>query len=330
MPEIITFGEALIDFVAAEAGHTLSEAVHFQKAAGGAPLNTAVGLARLGAHCGFMGQVGADPFGSFLAETLQGAGVDTALLKFSQRARTGLAFVSLTPEGERDFSFFRHPSADMLFSPEDIPASCFQKVRIFHFGSISAIQEPSRSATLRALRLADEGELLCSFDPNLRLNLWPDPETARETILSLANSAQIIKLSQEELAFLSGHTASEISRGEDLEAGVRRLWHDHLQLLVVTLGPSGCAGFTREESIFLPGFSVPTVDTTGAGDGFMAGLLFQLSRSNSLPDILSSPEGLEQALQFANAAGALTTTRRGAVPALPDYQAVHSLLSSGE
>jgi len=330
VPEIITFGEALIDFVAAEAGHTLSEALYFQKAAGGAPLNTAVGLARLGARCGFMGQVGADPFGAFLAETLQSAGVDTALLKFSQRARTGLAFVSLTPEGERDFCFFRHPSADMLFGPDDIPASCFQKARIFHFGSISAIQEPCRSATHRALQLADEAELLCSFDPNLRLSLWSDPETARETILSLANSAQIIKLSQEELVFLSGLPAGEVSRAEDLEAGVRQLWHDHLQLLVVTLGPSGCAGFTGEKSLFLPGISVPTVDTTGAGDGFMAGLLFQLSRSNSLPDILSSPEGLEQALQFANAAGALTTTRRGAVPALPDYQAVHALLSSRE
>jgi fructokinase len=172
MFDVVACGELLIDFVSTESGVTLAEAPAFKKAAGGAPANVAVGLARLGYRAGFLGQVGDDDFGHFLADTLGQAGVDTNGLRFTGAARTALAFVSLRSDGERSFVFYRHPSADMLWRPEDVNAAYAGSTRIFHYGSISLIGEPSRSATLAALGYARNAGALISYDPNLRLALW--------------------------------------------------------------------------------------------------------------------------------------------------------------
>jgi fructokinase len=204
MADVVCTGELLIDFVSTRAGVSLIGAPAFVKAPGGAPANVAVGLAKLGVKSSFMGKVGNDDFGRFLAKTLSDNGVDVTPLSYSDTARTMLAFVSRTAEGERDFMFYRHPSADMLFEPAEVDRECIVRSRILHFGSISLISEPSRSATLHAVNLAEEQGLLVSYDPNLRLPLWLGEEEARAGILTGWRRAHLIKANFEEIVFLSG------------------------------------------------------------------------------------------------------------------------------
>jgi len=315
MVDVVTFGELLIDFVSTESGVSLVEAPAFVKAAGGAPANVAVGLARLGVSTGFMGKVGDDDFGHFLAQTLAENSVDVSALLFSDEARTALAFVSLGADGERDFMFYRHPSADMLIRPEEIDRAYIGSAKAFHYGSISLISEPSRSATLAAVECAREHGLLISYDPNLRLALWPSAEAAREGMLAGWPFAHVTKVSREELAFLSGQN--------DPTTAARQLWHEQLRLLVITNGPDGCGYVTANAQGHVPGYQVETVDTTGAGDGFVAGLLAGLLANESAWERVLD---LEETLRFANAVGALTTTRRGAIPALPTRHAVEALM----
>jgi fructokinase len=183
MPDVTALGELLIDFVPTVSGVALIEAPAFQKAPGGAPANVAAGVAKLGVSAGFMGKVGDDAFGHFLAQTLQEVGVDTSALRFSSEARTALAFVSLRADGEREFMFYRHPSADMLYAPGEVDVEYIRSTRVFHYGSISLISEPSRSATLLAVEAARASEALISYDPNLRLALWPSTRAAKEGIM---------------------------------------------------------------------------------------------------------------------------------------------------
>ncbi len=316
--EVVTCGELLIDFVATEVGVTLAQASLFQKAPGGAPANVAVGLARLGHHVGFMSQVGDDEFGHFLAHTLSSNAVDISALRFSTQARTALAFVSLLPDGDRDFMFYRHPSADMLWRPEDVDPAYTANARIFHYGSLSLIHEPGRSATLTALTFARNNGALLSYDPNLRLSLWPSPEAARTGILTGWQHAQIVKVSEEELLFLSQEST--------LEQAIKSLWHPHLRLLVVTHGKDGCTYFTSEITGHIPGFSVSTVDTTGAGDAFVAGMLSGLLTAN----LSFEKSVIEHALTLGNAVGALSTTQIGAMSSLPSREAVQEFLQQAD
>lgn len=315
MATVLTLGELLIDFISTETGVSLIQAPAFQKAPGGAPANVAVGLARLGLASGFLGKVGDDDFGHFLAQTLEENGVETAGLRFSQEARTMLAFVSVEPDGERHFMFYRHPSADMLLRPDEIDPDYVRAARILHCGSISLISEPSRSATLHAIETAREAGRLISYDPNLRLNLWPDAAAARAGIMHLWPLAHVIKVSGDELAFLSGT--------EDAAAAVEKLWHPELRLLVVTGGPRGCHYATATARGHVPTYDVDVVDTTGAGDGFVAGLLAGLLENDQAWDDAGA---LEEVLRLANAVGALTTTHRGAIPALPTRDQVSALM----
>lgn len=315
MLDVIACGELLIDFVSTESGVSLADAPSFKKAPGGAPANVAVGVARLGHRAGFLGQVGDDDFGHFLADTLTHNGVDVGGLRFSTEARTALAFVSLRADGERSFMFYRHPSADMLWRPEDVDVSYAAQTRVFHYGSISLINEPSRSATLTALTAARNAGALISYDPNLRLPLWPSADAARAGILAGWQYAHVIKVSEEELVFLTGQ--------RDLTVAARSLWRDDLRLLVVTQGATGCVYFTPTGQGAVPGFKVQAVDTTGAGDGFVAGLLVGLLEGGLTWD----QTRLEQGLRLGNAVGALTTLERGAIPALPTRQQVEKFLN---
>jgi fructokinase len=315
MVDVICLGELLIDFVPTVTGTSLIEAPAFKKAPGGAPANVAVGLARLGIASAFMGKVGDDPFGKFLAQTLAEAGVDITPLRFTGQARTALAFVSLRADGEREFMFYRHPSADMLFTPDEVDRAALRAARALHYGSISLISEPSRSATLHAIATAREAGCLISCDPNLRLALWPDAEAARAGLQLAMREAQVIKVSDEELRFLTG--------SDDPAEARRRLWHERLELMVVTLGAAGCVYFTRDHEGVVVGFSVQAIDTTGAGDGFVAGLLHGLVRDRSAA---SDPQRLREICRLACAVGALTTTERGAIPALPTLERVRHFL----
>ncbi|HEY3994093.1 MAG TPA: PfkB family carbohydrate kinase [Ktedonobacteraceae bacterium] len=312
--DVVTCGELLIDFMTMEAGATLAQASLFQKAPGGAPANVAVGVARLGHRAGFLGQVGDDEFGRFLADTLSRNAVDVGGLRFSTQAQTALAFVSVLAQGERDFLFYRHPSADMLWRSEDIDPAYLANTRIFHYGSISLIHELSRSATLTALQYAKRGGTLLSYDPNLRLSLWSSPEAAKAGILAGWQYAEVIKVTEEELCFLSGE--------QTLECAARSLWHTSLRLLVVTQGQAGCTYFTAETSGHVPGFVVHPKDTTGAGDGFVAGMLSGLL----VADLTWERAVIERALALGNAVGALATTQIGAMSSLPSMEAVQALL----
>jgi fructokinase len=296
---------------------SLVDAPAFKKAPGGAPANVAVGLARLGVSSAFMGKVGDDPFGRFLAETLAGAGVDVGCLRFTAQARTALAFVSLRADGDREFMFYRHPSADMLFTPEEVDTTALVAARALHYGSISMISEPSRSATLHAIEVARRQGCLVSCDPNLRLPLWPDAASARAGMLQALSKAQVIKISDSELKFLTG--------SDDPSAARAKLWYEDTQLIVITGGPEGCLYLTAASEGHVAGFSVDAIDTTGAGDGFVAGILQGLVRD---PGIVRDEVRLRELCRFANAVAALATTERGAIPAMPTPERVHRLLSA--
>lgn len=317
MADAICLGELLIDFVPTITGVNLIEAPAFVKAPGGAPGNVAVGLARLGIPSAFMGKVGDDPFGHFLANTLAEAGVDVGPLRFSTEARTALAFVSLRADGEREFMFYRHPSADMLFDPREVDVAAIQRAKLLHFGSISLIGEPSRGATLYAVDAARSAGCLVSYDPNLRLPLWPDANAARDGMVLGLKKAHIVKLSDDESEFLTGI--------RDLEGACQALWHDDLQLMVVTRGRAGCVYFTPQFTGMVESFTVEAVDATGAGDGFVAGLLQGLLAD---PATIQDETRLRELCRFANAVGALATTQRGAIPALPERERVLDFLHS--
>ena len=321
MVDVVCLGELLIDFVSLESGVSLERAPSFQKAPGGAPANVAVGLARLGHAVGFIGKVGDESFGHFLANVLQGNGVDISGLSFDSETRTMLAFVSLTSEGERDFMFYRHPSADMRLTPDEIPKALIQQATIFHYGSISLISEPCRSATYYALDIAREAGLLISYDPNLRLGLWESEERAKQEILAGMRSADLVKINDDELEFLTGT--------RNLEDGAKQLLTFGPKLIVVTLGGEGNFFYTGTAAGHVPGNALRAVDTTGAGDGFVAGLLSELLAYSKPGEAYVFPgkAALEACCRVANAVGALATTKRGAIPALPTRRQVEDFLS---
>lgn len=311
---VVSMGELLIDFVALESGVSVGEASGFQKAPGGAPANVAVGVARLGQQSAFLGQVGDDPFGHFLRDVLAAEGVNVGGLRFTNQARTMLAFVSLAAGGERSFQFYRHPSADMLMTPDDVAFDLIDAANIFHFGSITTISEPSASATFAAARHAREQGLIVSYDPNLRLALWPDADVARVGLKAGLDYAHVVKISEDEIDFVAG-------------GDIGRLWRDGMQLIVVTYGAGGSEAYIDGGTSPVArhdGHAVESVDTTGAGDGFVAGLLTQLvERGDGWRD------HLPEILCFANAVGALATTQRGAIPALPSRAQVDSFAVCG-
>jgi fructokinase len=315
---VACFGELLIDFVPTVGGLSLADAPAFKKAPGGAPANVACGIAKLGGKAAFIGKVGDDEFGHMLCEVLKDNHVITNGVRFDSHARTALAFVTLRHDGEREFMFYRNPSADMLFQPDELDIELLQQASIFHYGSISLITEPSRSTHLEAMRIAKEAGALLSYDPNLRLPLWPSADAAKEGIMSIWDQADIIKVSDEEVIFLTGADPKDDAHNlKMMPAGCR--------LMLVTEGAEGCRYYTPKFHGQVGGLKVQVVDTTGAGDAFCAGLLSQLAKS---PSIVEDEEKLREALTFANACGAITTTERGAIPSLPDNQTVSRLLST--
>lgn len=306
--DVLALGELLIDMVAEDIGDLVG-ATSFHKAAGGAPANVAVGVVRLGRQAGFVGCVGDDPFGRFLRQTLEREGVVTDGLRTTNQAPTTLALVSRAASGERDFQFYRSPGADTLLDASMIDDALLRRAKIVHVGTLSLTHEPARGATYHAIRRAREFGALVSVDPNLRAPLWNgDLERARREMLELIGYANILKISEEELAFVTGATA--------ISTGIGQLWHDGLHLAVVTMGDQGCWFRSHNDEGHIDGFAVQAIDTTGAGDSFVAGvlsMLLDLHVDVANPD----PATLRRALRLANAAGALTTTALGAIPALP-------------
>ncbi|PQQ17268.1 putative fructokinase-7 isoform X1 [Prunus yedoensis var. nudiflora] len=315
---IVCFGEMLIDFVPITAGVSLADAEGFKKAAGGAPANVAVGISRLGGSAAFMGKVGKDEFGYMLADILKENNVDNSGMRFDPNARTALAFVTLRSDGEREFMFYRNPSADKLLHEKELDVNLIKKAGIFHYGSISLIEEPCRSAHLAAMDIAKKAGCILSYDPNLRLPLWPSAEAAQQGIMSIWNQADFIKISEEEIEFLTG--------GDDPyddDVVMKKLYHPNLKLLVVTEGAAGCRYYTKDFKGKVEGIKADAVDTTGAGDSFVGAIL---NSWGSDLNLYKDEKRLREALLFANACGALTVQKKGAVPALPTKEAVDQFL----
>lgn len=323
MPDVICLGEALIDFIALESEVPLIDVSGFKKAPGGAPANVAAGLSKLGLKGAFIGKVGDDPFGRFLERTFSEAGVDVSRMIFDKSAKTGLAFVALKPGGVPDFLFYRNPSADMLLESAELDERFIASTRIFHYGSISLISEPVRSATFAGARIARKGGAIVSYDPNLRLSLWPDAKSAKHGMIEGLTGANVVKLSEEELAFITGKT--------ELSQGANQLFDfsESIKLVLVTRGPNGCFYATRKVQNLVPGLAADVVDTTGAGDAFVGAMLFQLlDRDLNIEKIAELGQvELDSICRFANAAGALATTKRGAIVSLPTQQELMQFLN---
>ncbi len=317
MPAIVCLGEALIDFVSSQFGMGLVQSTGFEKAAGGATTNVAAGVAVLGSDSGLIAKVGEDHFGEFLRQSLWDAGVNLDQFILTPDYATQLAFVAVDEKGVPDFSFHVKRSADQMLSVEDLSEDYIGSSQIFHYGSITLINEPVRAATLRAIEIAGDSGALISYDPNLRPPLWPDLDTAHEWICRGVELCDVIKVSEEEMTFITGE--------EGPAKGMRALWDMGPELVAVTRGGEGCYFFDGRYLGEVPGIKVPVDETTGCGDAFVAALLVQLLESErDVSDL--EPDDLEEIFRFANAAGALTATGKGAIPSLPTRDEVRELL----
>lgn len=318
VPLVVCFGEMLIDFVPTVNGVSLAEAPAFVKAPGGAPANVAVCISKLGGSSAFLGKVGDDEFGHMLTNILKENNVNNNGVRFDPNARTALAFVTLRHDGEREFVFFRNPSADMLLKESELDVNLVQKATIFHYGSISLIEDPCRSTQRAAMAIAKKSGSLLSYDPNLRLPLWPSEAAARKEIMAVWDQADIIKISEEEISFLT----EGIDPNDD-NAMLKKLFHPNLRLLLVSEGKAGCRYYTKKFKGRVSGVKVKPIDTTGAGDAFMGAVLYCLAADLKL---LEDETRLREALFFSNACGALTVTKNGAIPAIPTKEEIHKIM----
>lgn len=294
MPDVITLGEILADFVPEGRGHILRP--------GGAPSNVAVNLSRGGIKTAIIGRLGSDFIGDYLLRFLKKNKVNTTLVSRDKDAKTGLVFVFLNKYKDRDFSFYGHPSADKMLAKQDVQETAIKKCKILHFGSISMMAKSSAAATLKAVRLAKKHGKLVSFDPNVRLNLWEGRfEQARKKIRSLFKYADIIKISDTELKFLYNAGPKAKTLGKIFGK----------KLVFVSTGADGCYVYFRGLFKHVPGYKARVVDSTGAGDAFMAGVIRGILKAGK--GIFLSPVELTDIAAYANKQGSLAVQRKGAV-----------------
>ncbi len=307
MKKVIAIGELLIDFVPKEKGCALKEVTEFRRVAGGAPANVVTAVSRLGGRGAMISQIGEDAFGAHICDVLQSNGVDTAYVFRTAKANTGLAFVSLDASGNREFSFFRNPSADLFLSPEQITEDMLTDTAAVHFCSVDLVDAPVRRAHEKLLRMAQERGILISFDPNVRLPLWDCAESCQKAIREFLPMADLIKLSDDEISFVTGFR-------EESDA-IEHLLQGRCRMVILTRGADGASVYTRNASAHTPGRKVSqVVDTTGAGDSFIGSFLFQLTRGGYGTEALSvlSEEELTRFLNFSADYAALTVSKMGA------------------
>ena len=316
--DVLALGELLIDFTEnglSGQGNPLLEANP-----GGAPCNVLAMLQKLGWHSAFVGKVGKDMFGRQLRAAAEEAGICMDYLVEDPRVHTTLAFVKTFPNGDRDFSFYRDPGADMMLREDELPLEALKSCRIFHFGTLSMTHEEVRFATKKAVGLAKKSGALISFDPNLRPPLWFDLEEAREQIAWGLSRCDILKIADNELEFMTGET--DFDRG----AALLKAQYPNIRLLNVTAGAEGSYCYSGEKKVFVPSFRLGgTIETTGAGDTFCACVLgFVLE--NGIERL--SERQLTEMLRFANAAAYLVTTKKGAIRSMPEREQVQEILAN--
>ena len=315
--DIVCLGEMLIDMFPAEVGRSLVEVSAFRPKPGGAPANVAAAAARLGARSAFIGKVGDDAFGHHLAGVLRREGVDVRGMRYDKEARTGMAFIAMPDVNTYEILFYRNPGADMRLRADELDRGLLQETRTLHFGSLSLIQEPSRSATLEAVRIARQAGALISFDVNYRSDLWSRKE-ARDRVMATIPHVNLLKVNEIEVDVLTGSKDPDSTSKQLLERGP--------DVCVVTLGPEGSFFRVAEGGEYVQPFRVETVDATGCGDAFIAALLCQIVVGADWREQLS-PARMRQILRYANAAGALTALTQGVIPALPTAHQVDEFLA---
>jgi sugar/nucleoside kinase (ribokinase family) len=315
MPRVISLGETVMDLFGQPSGIPLKEASSFIPAPGGAPANVAVALARLGIEVGFIGLAGDDPFGLLFTELLQAEGVDTTHFRRLAGSPTMLALVATASPNEQDFIVYR--GADTKLRPQDLDRAYLASAKILIYGSVT-LTGASREAALQAVAWANEDGVLVAYDANLRPALWESLGAARQGILAGMQGVSICKLNEIELELLAGT--------KDLATGSRWILDQGIKLCLVTLGPQGAYFNNGRAKGYVPGFRVDEVDSTGCGDAFLAGTIYGVLEA-SLPLEAFDDLTLRQVVRFANAAGALTATRKGAMAALPSRAAVEKFLS---
>lgn len=313
--DVVAMGELLIDF--AMAGESGQGNQMFEACPGGAPCNVLAMLNKLGKRTAFIGKVGDDQFGKTLKATIEKIGIDAKGLCMDDRIHTTLAFVHTFPDGDRDFSFYRQPGADMMLNEDEVDYDMIRQAKLFHFGTLSMTDEPVRSATKKALQAAKEAGCLISFDPNLRPPLWSSMELAKEMMEYGFEYCDILKISDNEIQFVSGK--------EDYDEGIRYLQEKYqIPLIFLTMGKEGSRAYYKDMRVERGGYKVNAIETTGAGDTFCGSVLNGILERDF--DNLAE-EDLGEILSFANAAAALITTKKGAIRSMPEKKEVEELLT---
>ena len=312
--DVIALGELLIDFTMngqSEQGNHL-----FEACPGGAPCNVLAMLNKLGKKTAFIGKVGNDQFGTLLRKTLIEVGIDTSNLFTDNEVNTTLAFVHTLADGDREFSFYRNPGADMMLKEDEIDADFISQAKIFHFGTLSMTQDEVRAATKKAVKSAKQSGALISFDPNLREPLWSSLELAKEQMEYGFQYCDILKISDNEIQFVSGK--------EDYDEGIRYLQEKYqIPLILLTMGKDGSRAYYKGMRVERAGKSVKAIETTGAGDTFCGSSLNYILE-HDFENL--TEEQLGEMLTFANTAAALITTRKGAIRSMPEKEEVLEFL----
>ncbi len=311
---LIAIGEALIDFIPNETGCDFENVTSFHPKVGGAPANVCGAFSVLGGKSKIITQLGDDPFGRKIEKELKNFGIDTSLISFTDKANTALAFVSLEKNGNRTFSFYRNPSADMLFDKEQITDNMFDDAYALHFCSVSLGDFPMKEAHKVAIEIAAKKDTIISFDPNLRFPLWKSKEELNKTVHEFIPLSDIIKISDEELAFLTGE--------EEIENALPQLFTGNVKLIIYTCGSKGAYAYTKTQKAFSPCQKVNAIDTTGAGDGFIGSFLFGLKSLEKTKDTLEkiTKEELEKMLHFSNQFCGESVQHNGAIDSYKKIQ----------
>ena len=312
--DVIALGELLIDFTMngqSEQGNNM-----FEACPGGAPCNVLALLNKMGKKTAFLGKVGKDQFGTLLRDTITEAGIDASHLMTDDKVNTTLAFVHTFPDGDREFSFYRNPGADMMLTEDEVDPSFIAQTKIFHFGTLSMTHDGVRAATKKAVQAAKDGGCLVSFDPNLRPPLWSSLDLAKEQMEYGFGVCDILKISDNEIQFVSGK--------EDYDEGIAYLQEAyHIPLILLTMGKEGSRAYYKGKCVERPGFAVKVIETTGAGDTFCGSSLNYIVE-HGFEDL--TEEQLGELLTFANAAAAIVTTKKGAIRSMPEREEVEALI----
>lgn len=309
--KLCAIGEALIDFIPQTKGQRLKDVACFQRVAGGAPANVAGAVSKLGYPSKFLTKLGDDAFGDHIIECFQRCGIETEEIVRTKEADTALAFVSLAADGNRDFLFYRRRCADQLFAPEELRDDVLKDCGMVHFCSVALVESPMKHAHIKLLDMAVEQQVFISFDPNLRFSLWAKEEDLYQAVHEFMPYANILKISDEELQFITNKTT--------IEEALPLLFQERTQAIVYTKGKDGASIYLKDgRCVEMPGYLVDVVDTTGAGDSFIGAYLYCLLKRGVQDITTLSNMDFQHDLAFANAYAAYTTTKAGALDAMAD------------